>query len=56
MQTKYGLLFLWTLIGFTGVFIVYLFCSHCSLKQSQEQIRKDYIAHLQKADSLYSLD
>lgn len=53
MQTKYGLLFLWTLIGFTGVFIVYLFCSHCSLKQSQEQIRKDYIAHLQKADSLY---
>ena len=53
MQTKYGVLFLWTLIGFAVVFISYLFWSHCSLKQSQEQIRKDYIAHIQKADSLY---
>ena len=53
MQTKYGVLFLWTLIGFAVVFISYLFWSHYSLKQSQEQIRKDYIAHIQKADSLY---
>lgn len=53
MQTKYGSLFLWTLIGFTVVFIGYLFWSHCSLKHSQDQIRKDYIAHIQKADSLY---
>lgn len=53
MQTKYGVLFLWTLIGFAVVFIGYLFWSHCSLKHSQEQIRKDYIAHIQKADSLY---
>lgn len=53
MQTKYGTLFLWTLIGFAVVFIGYLFWSHCSLKHSQEQIRKDYIAHIQKADSLY---
>ena len=53
MQTKYGTLFLWTLIGFTVVFIGYLFWSHCSLKHSQDQIRKDYIAHIQKADSLY---
>ena len=53
MQTKYGTLFLWTLIGFAVVFISYLFWSHYSLKQSQEQIRKDYIAHIQKADSLY---
>lgn len=48
MQTKYGTLFLWTLIGFAVVFIGYLFWSHCSLKHSQEQIRKDYIAHIQK--------
>lgn len=40
MQTKYGTLFLWTLIGFAVVFIGYLFWSHCSLKHSQEQIRK----------------
>lgn len=53
MQTKYGILFLWTLIGFAATFIIYLFYSHYSLKQSQEQIRKDYIAHIQKADSLY---
>ena len=53
MQTKYGVLFLWTLIGFAVVFISYLFWSHYSLKQSQEQIRKDYIAHIQKAASLY---
>lgn len=33
--------------------IYYLFYSHYSLKQSQEQIRTDYIAHIQKADSLY---
>lgn len=52
-QTKYGALFLWTLIGFAAIFITYLFCSHYSLRQSQEQIRKDYIAHIQKADSLY---
>lgn len=53
MQTKYGVLFLWTLVGFVVVFIGYLVWSHCSLKQSQEQIRKDYIAHIQIADSLY---
>lgn len=53
MQTKYGVLFLWTLIGFAAIFITYLFYSHYSLRQSQEQIRKDYIAHIQKADSLY---
>lgn len=53
MQTNYGLLFLWTLIGFAATFIIYLFYSHYSLRQSQEQIRKDYIAHIQKADSLY---
>lgn len=53
MQTKYGILFLWTLIGFAAIFIIYLFYSHYSLKQSQKQIRKDYIAHIQKADSLY---
>lgn len=53
MQTKYGVLFLWTLIGFVAIFITYLFYSHYSLRQSQEQIRKDYIAHIQKADSLY---
>lgn len=53
MQTKYGILFLWTLIGFAATFIIYLFYSHYSLKQSQEQIRTDYIAHIQKADSLY---
>lgn len=53
MQTKYGVLFLWTLIGFAAIFIIYLFYSHYLLKQSQEQIRKDYIAHIQKADSLF---
>jgi len=53
MQTKYGILFLYTLIGFTAIFIIYLFYSHYSLKQSQKQIRKDYIEHIQKADSLY---
>lgn len=53
MQTKYGVLFLWTLIGFAAIFITYLFYSHYSLRQSQEQIRKDYIVHIQKADSLY---
>lgn len=53
MQTKYGILFLWTLIGFAATFIIYLFYSHYSLKQSQKQIRTDYIAHIQKADSLY---
>lgn len=53
MQTKYGILFLWTLIGFAATFIIYLSYSHYSLKQSQERIRTDYIAHIQKADSLY---
>lgn len=53
MQTKYGTLFLWTLIGFVILFATYLFGAHYSLKQSQEQIRTDYIAHIQKADSLY---
>lgn len=53
MQTKYGILFLYTLIGFAAIFIIYLFYSHYSLKQSQKQIRKDYIEHIQKADSLY---
>ena len=53
MQTKYGVLFLWTFIGFAVVFFFFFFWSHYSLKQSQEQIRKDYIAHIQKADSLY---
>lgn len=53
MQTKYGKLFLWTLVGFTIGFIFYLFLAHCSLIRSQEQIRTDYINHLQKADSLY---
>ena len=53
MQTKYGILFLYTLIGFAATFIIYLFYSHYSLKQSQKQIKKDYIEHIQKADSLY---
>lgn len=53
MQTKYGVLFLWTLVGFAVIFIAYLFYSHYSLKQSQKQIRKDYIEHIQKADSLF---
>ena len=53
MQTKYGILFLWTLIGFAATFIIYLFYSHYSLKQAQKQIKKDYIEHIQKADSLY---
>ncbi len=53
MQTKYSKLFLWTLVGFTIGFIFYLFLAHYSLIRSQEQIRTDYINHLQKADSLY---
>lgn len=53
MQTKYGTLFLWTLIGFVILFATYLFGAHYSLKQSQERIRTDYITHIQKADSLF---
>lgn len=53
MQTKYGTLFLRTLIVFVVLFVLYLLISHYSLKRSQEQIRTDYITHIQKADSLY---
>ncbi|WP_308756589.1 hypothetical protein [uncultured Bacteroides sp.] len=53
MQTKYGVFFLKTLIIFVVLFITYLFWSHYSLRQSQQQIRTDYIEHIRKADSLY---
>lgn len=53
MATKYGSLFLCIIICVIVLFISYLCFSAYTLRKSQEEIKKCYSAHIQKADSLY---
>lgn len=51
--SKYGKLFLWVLAAFTVAFGVFLCYANNGFRLSQEEIKKSYVEHIRKADSLY---
>lgn len=51
--SKYGKLFLWVLAAFTVAFGVFLCYANNGFRHSQEEIKKSYVEHIRKADSLY---
>jgi len=53
MASIHGKLFLFIILIFTTAFIVYLFCSKATLRDSQKEIKESYAEHIRKADSLY---
>lgn len=51
--SKYGKLFLWVLAVFTAAFVFFLYYANNEFKHSQQEIKKSYVEHIRKADSLY---
>jgi len=51
--SRYGKLFLGTLVAFCVVFGIFLVCANWEFRKSQEKIKQSYVEHIQKADSLY---